>query len=167
MPNHVTNIVTFEDFEISNLESLVEFVRSEDSDFDFNQIMPMPQKIRDDKELLTTDRRSETKGRNWYDWSCNHWGTKWNCYDSNYDEKIYEYFFMTAWSAPFPVLTELSRLFPEITIIHQWCDEDWCSGNLGEIHYRNGEIIYEFNPDGKEQTKRLAEEILGYTLDEN
>src|SRR5579863_1233493 len=46
--------------------------------------------------------------RNWYDWSCHNWGTKWNvCYPeidaSGIAFGYLEISFETAWSAPMPV----------------------------------------------------------------
>ena len=38
----------------------------------------------------------------WYDWSCRHWGTKWNPSEARiFDDEIE---FETAWSAPFQLL---------------------------------------------------------------
>lgn len=77
----------------------------------------------------------------WYDWRTDHWGTKWDAY--GYDEgKDYsqskELRFLTAWSAPHPILRKLSEQYPALEITHQWADED-IGFNCGIAVYRVGE----------------------------
>lgn len=77
----------------------------------------------------------------WYDWRIDHWGTKWDAY--GYDEgKDYsqskELRFLTAWSAPHPILRKLSELYPALEITHQWADED-IGFSCGTAVYRSGE----------------------------
>ena len=47
----------------------------------------------------------------WYDWRNANWGTKWNSYEGALTEKGVS--FLTAWSAPEPVLEALARKFPQ------------------------------------------------------
>lgn len=159
MPNHVINIVRLGGEE-DKIRELVEFVKSGDMPFDFNQIISMPPHIK--REGLTSEEKQRTKGRNWYDWSIAHWGTKWNCYEIDFIEEEFTYAFSTAWSAPEPVIRELSRLFPEITITHMWCDEDWLSGNCGEIEIENGEIQFNRDFETEVEIREFAAEILGF-----
>ena len=77
----------------------------------------------------------------WYDWRIDHWGTKWDAY--GYDEgkdysKAKELRFLTAWSAPHPILQRLSEQYPALEITHQWADED-IGFNCGIAVYRAGE----------------------------
>lgn len=59
---------------------------------------------------------------NWYDWSYDHWGTKWNAYDQTEpvlapDGKSVTYQFNTAWDTPTPVLQALVDKYDvEITV---------------------------------------------------
>lgn len=46
--------------------------------------------------------------------------------------------FLTAWSAPHPILQKLSELYPSLEITHQWADED-IGFNCGIAVYRAGE----------------------------
>ena len=96
----------------------------------------------------------------WYDWCIENWGTKWNGYDSEVCEDN-QFKFCTAWSAPHPILKKLSELYPEITITHQWADEDY-GFNLGHREYLNGEMTYERELDeGTMFAKKYACDLFG------
>ena len=72
----------------------------------------------------------------WYDWCCEHWGTKGNaCSSEVCGEDIVE--FETAWSAPLPIVEQLSRMYPEKVVSIMWAGED-SGSNTGEIAYQNG-----------------------------
>lgn len=52
----------------------------------------------------------------WYEWCCDHWGTKWDTCDSEYiDENgnFLHYTFLTAWAMPFNALIALSNQYPQ------------------------------------------------------
>jgi len=72
----------------------------------------------------------------WYDWRVKHWGTKWNACESEVKgEDVVE--FKTAWSAPIPIVEQLSRMYPEKVVSIMWADED-AGSNTGDIAYQNG-----------------------------
>jgi hypothetical protein len=110
---------------------------------------------------------------NWYDWSCKHWGTKWNACDSEpptMGERngmtTATFNFETAWSCAYNVLEEISKNFPNVTIETMFADEDWGS-NCGTFELRNGEVIDECIPDsGSEEAKMIATEMWGKWDDE-
>ena len=63
--------------------------------------------------------------RNWYDWSAENWGTKWNACHSEIDDAgiAYGYLeisFQTAWAEPLPVFQKLFELFPQISFVCVW-----------------------------------------------
>lgn len=64
----------------------------------------------------------------WYGWRNQHWGTKWNSYGYGEAEVNYQegdaLNFLTAWSAPHPVMEKLAEMFPNVEIEHEWADED-------------------------------------------
>ena len=93
----------------------------------------------------------------WYDWSCEHWGTKWNAYDCHYDGQN-ELSFSTVWSAASPILQQLSAKFPDLTFVHLWADEDY-GCNLGRSEYLGGELIDEYLPS------QCSEEAYGMASD--
>lgn len=81
----------------------------------------------------------------WCEWSCNHWGTKWNAYkvsiedssDTNYDGEIT---FRTAWSSPFPIFQELAKKLPNVVFDLLYADEDYFSENCGHFQFQNEEL---------------------------
>jgi hypothetical protein len=82
--------------------------------------------------------------------------------------------FDTAWSAPHPVLKQLSVLYPDVLIEHLWLEEVM-GFSVGAREYKEGEIVYENMPnDGSKEAYELAAEIqgeklsdLGYQLSED
>lgn len=63
--------------------------------------------------------------KNWYDWRCDKWGTKWNSYDTDWDgdfahaESIR---FCTAWCPPTPVIEKLAELIGEPLELEWWAE---------------------------------------------
>ena len=166
MPNHVENHLTFDCSEERLKEILQAIGRDEDSaldgqygigTFDFNKVIPMPDDIyRGD--LGPKEQKIYGK-KNWYDWSCWNWGTKWNSYGNSFDGHTLT--FQTAWAAPPPVIEKLSEMYPDVTISHRWADED-LGCNCGERDYRNGEITHEYIPDLQTDAMNLSLSVWGY-----
>lgn len=75
----------------------------------------------------------------WYHWSIDNWGTKWNSYEIEYinDNQVT---FQTAWEFPKPIIQKLSELYPELTIIAEYYDEDF-GYNLGSCTFKEGILI--------------------------
>ena len=80
----------------------------------------------------------------WYDWCCNHWGTKWNVLndvDVKYNKsfKKYEIIFHTPWSPPYGIIYAYSQLCNEKDFHWEYQCED------EEIHYcfkkKNNKLI--------------------------
>lgn len=87
---------------------------------------------------ILVDNINKYGSATWYEWSINTWGTKWNAHSGSVNSDITS--FQTAWSAPIPVMVELSKQYPDITFEHKYADED-ASSNTGCLTYLNGEII--------------------------
>lgn len=99
----------------------------------------------------------------WYNWSWDNWGTKWNAYDTWADDTHIG--FNTAWNAPCPVIHALSKKFPDITIEHEYADED-IGYNCGRTSYKDGVTIdWDFD-EGSEEAVRFACDMWGYDYDE-
>lgn len=83
----------------------------------------------------------ETGFMSWYDWSIEHWGTKWNAYcieEITHSMLKWE----TAWSPVYSLIEILSKKFPELTLVYWWCEEVPEHG-AGEVHFKAGNITYE------------------------
>ena len=78
----------------------------------------------------------------WYEWSREHWGTKWNAcetkleYEKPRGAKIT---FDTAWAPPEPVVKKLSGRFPEHTFVLKFYEGGM--GYKGSRKYRAGRIV--------------------------
>ena len=78
----------------------------------------------------------------WYEWCCEHWGTKWNAFEEDIGNDYIA--FQTAWCPPTPILLLLSRELPDMEIELEADIE--CDGKT-IIRLRNGKIIFEETVD--------------------
>ena len=104
MPNWCENRVRI--YDEDGVEKLVEFVKGEDSEFDFQKILPMPEALDgivaagegNEYRYEIPPKKGELMGKgqipvgpkeratllklygatNWYNWCNKNWGTKWN-----------------------------------------------------------------------------------------
>ncbi len=99
--------------------------------------------------------------RDWYGWSSDKWGTKWNAYSQELREDgVIK--FETAWSTPEPVICALSRMFPDAQFDVRYADEDF-GHNVGEYTYVDGEMVESAQPEGgSDEAYELAADITGY-----
>lgn len=149
MPNHVYSQLTVAGNKLTLKairEEVKEEVKEENGDkgyraiFSFNKIIPMPKNV------------------DWYDWSCDNWGSKWNAYgladtpprienESNalnfiLDEfafSIMTYKFETAWSPVPKVIKEISKRYPDTILRYSFVDEG--GGFAGVEFFHDGELI--------------------------
>ena len=75
--------------------------------------------------------------KDWYDWCCSNWGTKWNACQCERSEDSID--FETAWSWPEPVMLKLAELCSKYGIRFEgkWADED-CGSNTGYFYFDGG-----------------------------
>lgn len=133
MPNWSSNIVVIEctqDTKEKIKSALAGVVKAkdlngnevtEDLAFDFNRLVPMPDKIF--RGNLGTEEREKYGTDNWYDWSCENWGTKWNACQVELDESIDDelcYRFDTAWDAPRPLVSKLRDMMKQYNANVDW-----------------------------------------------
>lgn len=146
MANFVTNIVHFEGApeRIMDLRSSVQD-NSMVSGIDFNKIIPMPSGLW--MGGITPDTRAKYGKNNWLDWSIANWGTKWNAFSFDDDDHFSNstITFVTANNAPVPIVQRLSEMYPDITMRHQWADDN-VGYNCGQRIYKAGSVIEEFYP---------------------
>lgn len=145
MPNWCCNTVKIESEDKELLKRVTDEMRSEESCFDFNKLIPMPpesEKFSYDK-CYTDEERERLEVDDWYNWSYKHWGVKWNAGDS----KIIgdgEWWFWTAWCPPEGIIKELSRKYHCTVSCEFWIenwDEDEDEDKAHCFRYKNGEYI--------------------------
>jgi len=135
MPNYCyNNLEIYADDQ--TIARIINYIRSSESDFDFENIIPMP----------------ESEAENWYDWRCENWGTKWNAMEVEIDYDIIS--FSTAWSPSSPIIAKLAAIFPEAEFWYTFEEPGCCFA--GAARYKNGELIYEL--DGDYESNPLWEE---------
>ena len=123
MPNWTYNNVQFIGKTEDNVKQLKELLKSDDNDFDFNNIIPMPNELSDtvsgsenakpDWQKKQSEKLKAKYGAdNWYDWSNNNWGTKWNACNTEVElnENVLNYTFETAWDAPREIVRALEHM---------------------------------------------------------
>ena len=149
MPNHCDNYLSACGGTQKTLNAFHKFVGNE---IDFNKILPRPQALQDQAEkgpLPLEDR----DGPNWYDWSVENWGTKWEAYqhsttEQDYDRGEVRYNFLTAWGPPTPIVHELQRRFPTLCITMYFGIENLGDGWVDET----GKEVY---AEPKQENGRL------------
>lgn len=69
----------------------------------------------------------------WYYWSIENWGTKWNAYETDFEEEYL--YFQTAWDTPLPIFEKIAELNPDTWFQVKYCDEATGS-NCGILEYK-------------------------------
>lgn len=88
----------------------------------------------------------ETGYMYWYDWKCDHWGTKWNAYEcEKVSDNIFE--FETAWSGVPEMIQAISEQFPSVKIEYKYADED-TGYNVGCYEFEAGKELTVYIPYG-------------------
>ena len=139
MPNYCYNSLSIEG-SYDTLKKIHDLVREEENPFDFGKIIPMPDYIY--KGVFGPKEEKIYGKNNWYDWSWENWGTKWNSCDAHCDWfcDCLEYSFETAWSPCEPVIKALAALFPDTKILYSFFEDGCCF--CGKQEYENGRMTY-------------------------
>lgn len=101
------------------------------------------------------------------------WGTKWNACEPQHDAEAGVAQFDTAWSCPEPVLTILSKRFPDEEIKVIYADED-IGSNCGTFTLKGGEVrASDIAPSWRDMTeeqrsrwKAFAYEVKGWSQED-
>lgn len=118
----------------------------------------------------------ETGFTDWYDWSIEKWGTKWNAYSFEImvdEPEELEFRFDTAWGVPEPILDAIAKEFPTINGTVTAFDEGWnfafiaaiaggyCVGASQEANDELYERVYGYPPEREddEEEPTAAETI--------
>lgn len=149
MPNWVYNSVVVSGTE-EKLKKFKEKHFKEEKegilDFDFETIIPMPNYVF--KGDLGQKEKEIYGSNNWYDWSCDNWGTKWNaCHTEFYaqnpirkngNQSVLEFKFDTAWGLPEPIYDKLAEMYPDLHISVSYDEEGMFFA--GDLEILNGEV---------------------------
>ena len=105
--------------------------------------VPMPKDVY--KGNLGLNERNKYGNNNWYDWSIQNWGTKWDvadCYISNHQNifkteyKELKYNFLSAWSPPIQWFNKIISKYKNIDFEFEYIEEAMDFG--GKILASNG-----------------------------
>ncbi len=138
MPNHVYCNISVEEKYADKLKEIAKVGLAQ-------YYKPRPKELEDTTsparigENITkeeSDRLIELYGHNnWYDWSYSNWGTKWGCYDNEYEDGHYR--FTTAWNPlDTEILDMLAKDIPDF--LYDWEEEQ---GYGQEIEYTDGDGV--------------------------
>jgi hypothetical protein len=149
MPNNCYNYLEAPDGDLSLIADYFSTAKRSYSDLpevflDFEKIVPMP------KKLKGTEAPKDSP--NWYDWSLENWGTKWNSYDGNVtDEGIS---FNTAWSPPTPVIVELAKqIGKSLRLIYDEPGMDFCGELIVAADGKHCDEVYSPRSEAPEHLK--------------
>lgn len=95
----------------------------------------------------------------WYDWSVEHWGTKWNACDTLIEGDVL--FFSTAWSDVRTLMRKWSAQHPQYRFQYEYAEEQ--TGHYtGWAEYDSGEeVAAETYADYSKEAYELAFELVG------
>ena len=148
--------------DITDIKKLIFSNMDGEISFDLNKVIPMPielentqspSRIVTQEEYDSWEPKNEYDDRgitqemsnsliekygfdNWYDWRVENWGTKWNSNGTqiiNFTPNELEFSFMTAWSHPKGVLSELNDMFPQVKFYHEAQHEGGFGGHIAEF----------------------------------
>lgn len=165
MPNWCNNRLTIAHKDADVIDNLMAQVRADKDERLFQHIKPMPDELRD-----TT---SPNDSPNWYDWSVDNWGTKWDACSmswSQLDDHTLEFDFDSAWSPPFGVYEALAEQEFEVEAYYveygmmyagEWhCDAD------GQVTDEYSNDISEYVPEGVDEVFDVTEQLAEWAEEE-
>ena len=143
MPNWVKTKLTIKNVTDEEFRNIVEQYCTKNEDdvwcLDFEKLIPMPDNVFRGP-LSTEDRKKYPGNLNWYDWSCNHWGTKWNACHGWVDFVRHVIGYETAWSYADPPVMKLAvrteagieaiAMNEDISCGAEWYDYDTNEGGV-------------------------------------
>jgi len=77
--------------------------------------------------------------KDWYNWSLDNWGTKWDACEPNICHNDIDYFavsFETAWSPPIDWINNIMQDFPDLCFTLEYDEEGMCFGGRLSAQYK-------------------------------
>ena len=151
MVSWVKNRVTLHGADQKEIDEVIDFLRSEKSEFDFNNIIPIPNEIKETMEEGCHD---------WYEWSRKNWGTKYNACDARREGNVIV--FETPSYGVAHLILMVSEKFKEVVFDYEFAATNF-GHNTARYTFKAGEIIVEYEPaDASIEARLLAKSILGW-----
>lgn len=152
MPNYVKNRISFDSVDELNeafkilLGGVYKPTYTEEelaNLFSFSLIVPYPEDKKEciekygEKYIYNENQHISSDDikpwLNWYDWSCDFWGCKWDACNRGVSYNWLE--FDTPWSPPVPVMEELCKKLPNIPFIWEFSEEQGIGGFAGYLRH--------------------------------
>lgn len=176
MPNHV-----YINMEVNGKSNEVDAFFEKhivDDSLDFNTFISMPDALKNttypvyppenvsEFELAKWKRKQEEIKKkygadNWYIWSVDNWGTKWNAYDCAINKEHGTISFCTAWSLPEPVIEKMAEMYPNLDFHFEVVEEGGFFA--GTIDIQDGKVTYNLTEDNEEWAEYAAE-FMGWDI---
>jgi hypothetical protein len=138
MPNWCENQLEVRGPEKS-MEKFQKESKGKKHDLTMKSTIPMPDYIYQGD--LGEQEQKQYGENNWYDWSRNNWGTKWDVEGTliYQDNNRLEYEFLSAWAPPTVWLQKVSRLFPDLYFELKYVEEGMDFSGIAMAN--NGELM--------------------------
>lgn len=175
MPNYCRNKFAIIASSKKELDDVVDFIKGDNGDFDFNKIVPMPEDL--DIEVVGCNASEEVQAKyqsniekygykDWYDWRCDKWGCKWNAEIISVlvseGELGIMIDFYTPWAPPIPIYEALSKKFPNLKMWYLYAE---CGVGIYGSGFKDfdDDLYYATFEDGSEQAWLLLD-FLGFDV---
>jgi hypothetical protein len=163
----------------ADVQRFLASVKTEETQFDFNGVVPMPEELRNTESPNATLESNDSNesiekcgANNWHTWAIENWGTKWNpsCIDDweideSEEEMDIRIYFETPWSPPTEFVINASKAYPSLSFGNEFYEQG-CEV-IGEHLIQNGEFKWRKEPewDSKEGIE-LRKDFGIYDLEE-
>ena len=154
MPNWCNNSLTISHKDADTFDNLMALIRADGDGNLFQHIKPMPEELHD-----TT---CPDDNPNWYEWSVENWGSKWDACNLVWDDygDIVTFSFDTAWSPPLPVYEALADMGFEVQAYYV----EYGMMYAGSWHCdADGEMSYEYSDDISKSVPQDVDEVFNIT----
>lgn len=130
-------------------------------EWSLNQLYPIPEELANTVSGWTSDEAEQAKReaqyaankekygfKDWYDWACGNWSSKWGAVDVQFDDPDFDETtnsidlrYQSAWGPATGLIVRISEKFPEL-VFALWHQEE---GNafMGCDVFHNGDLMYE------------------------
>jgi len=115
MPNWCNNSITVKG-DIESIDKFQKFLDDKNGKEWFDFILPCPEELKNVGDVSFHDKRNEELMakygyQDWYSWSLDNWGCKWNCdaQDWDRDEDTITFWFDSPWGPPIALYEEMEN----------------------------------------------------------